>query len=196
VRRVVVRGGERDALSVQLAPLVGGAMVGLEGTPARPPTGEVTLDVRGRSPGLRLFLQPMATSGTAGAVGELELVCEAPCERTMRGGLFGAAIGRGEGEPALVQGQLELLGDSILDIEYRDESGTRSDGVIALAVTAGLTVAAIVLGSVMLDRGGDLYDSGWGVALLTTGIVVGALSLGGLGLVFAPDFGEVRVVPR
>lgn len=192
VRRVIVRGGERETLSVALAPVAVAMTAG--GVPGG--ARDVTIHVRTLTPGLRLHLQPLATSGTPGPIGPMELACEAPCEHTLRSGVFSGAVSRGEGPPALALGTVELLSDATLEIEYRDETGTRTVGTTVAVSMVALGVAGIVLGSVMLERDGPLPDQGWGIASLTVGVVLAALGLPMLAFVVSPDFAEIRAVSR
>ena len=191
VRRIVVRGGERETLRVELAPVAGAAVA----TGPAPPR-DVTIEVRASEPGLRLHLQPLAASGTPGPIGPMEPVCSAPCVHTVRTGAYAGAVSRGEGGTAPAYMPFEVAGDTTLEIAFRDESGTRIGGTIGVLTAVVIGTVGIIVGGYFLESGTDHYDSGAGVALLTTGITLSALSLSGLAFVFSADFAEIRAVPR
>lgn len=207
VRRVVVRGGERETLRIQLSPGSDGVVGVLGRAPSVDlgvaigvPTatgGPVEVEVRSVRPGLRLYLQPLATSGSPGPTGPMDPICVAPCDSTLRSGMYAAAVGHEEGDPAPVLAGLRIDAPAVLHLDLEDNHAVRVGGLVAAASLLVTSAASLVLGGLMIDSGNrDLHDSGWGVAFLTTGTVLGVFGLAALGTVTVDDRGVVRVTPR
>lgn len=192
VRRIVVHGGEQISVRVVLTPLGG-----VEG--ASPPSmqREVTLEVASAEPGLRLHLQPLAVSGSAGALGPLQEICAAPCTHELPGGLYGGAVSRADGTPILAMGAMSLTTDSHVELELISHDDVRTGVGVAVVVGAVYAVVACIVGPLMLDSSNrGFYDSGGGIALVSTGITVGVLSLSALAFAFMGDEAAIRVAPR
>ncbi len=198
VRRLVVRGGERERVDVTLEPSGGGALAadvmigGLIGTEI---ARDVRVEVRSAEPGLSLHLQPYSLSGTPGPMGPMAPVCAAPCTQTVRSGLYVGGLSRDGEDPVSATGTLMLEGDYLLDVVYHDETATRIVGVTLLIALGGYGIAGTTVGALMLDQAYGFYDSGGGVAMLTTGVVSLTLGLCSLLFPFIPDWAEIRAAP-
>lgn len=216
VRRVPIRPGERarteivDSGAARPADASGavggqGRLASEEGGPGRagPAPADVRLvvglaqDVAGP---LVLSLQPVTTMGAATAIGEREVVCEAPCEVRHARGAFSASVSRAGGEDAYAPSLVPIVTDTRLVLSYRDESVTRISGAVTTGVVVGYGVLATILGSIAIgidsgDAFREVIAPDAGVVLLTTGIPAAILGLAGLGFAFQPDWLEVSLAP-